>query len=141
MVKLEAIPDEHFTEPQVGQDDDDYYTDTDSSISDTSSTADDQLNETLLERLSALQDIVPPASRRRVATVTSTGWGWLKSGLKFGGNAAWYLSASALFIVVPTALSMVEEAQMMEFEREQKIQQGFGEISAPEPGADVEAAV
>jgi import receptor subunit TOM22 len=102
----------------------------DSDVSDTSSIASDDLaHESLYERLTALQDILPPAQRKFITRTIDTTSSWVKTGLTFSGKALWVVSTSALLLGVPWALAYAEEQQMVEMEREMKMQQSANEVS------------
>jgi len=131
MVKLEEVIDEEFTRSQEGplEGEDDWDTDTNSDAeSDISSVAPD---ETLYERLTALQDIVPASYRRSISNGVASATSWVKSGLMMGGKTLWVVSTSALLLGVPWALAYAEEQQMAEMEREMKMQQSANELLAP----------
>jgi import receptor subunit TOM22 len=85
-------------------------------------------DESLYERLAALQDIVPASARRKVTSTVSTTTSWVKSGLLFGGKTLWVVSTSALLLGVPWALAYSEEQNMVEMEREMKMQQSASEV-------------
>src|SRR5437764_4755786 len=126
MVQLVEVPDEHFDQKQAGDDDDAYYTDTDSSITD--SDADsilDAMDESFVERITALKDIIPPRQRAAISSTFKSTYGWLSSGLLLGGKTLWVLSTSALLLGVPYALAFTEEQQVMEMEKEMKMQQNL----------------
>jgi len=46
-----------------------------------------------------------------------------------GGKTLWVVSTSALLLGVPWALAYAEEQQMVEMEREMKMQQSANEVS------------
>jgi import receptor subunit TOM22 len=85
-------------------------------------------DESLYERLAALQDIIPASARRKVTSTVSTTTSWVKSGLLFGGKTLWVVSTSALLLGVPWALAYSEEQNMVEMEREMKMQQSASEV-------------
>ncbi|KAI9879058.1 MAG: mitochondrial import receptor protein [Pleopsidium flavum] len=131
MVKLEEVEDDHFTQEQPGpkpENDDDFYTDTDSEIS-----SDDDLppasDETLTDRLLALRDILPPAQRRYLTSTLSTASSWAKSGLMFSGKGLWAVSTSVVFLGVPWVLAWMEEQGIVEMEKEAKMAQSANEVS------------
>lgn len=139
-------------------DDDDFYTDTGTSPSlilsplrpfpfspllptnppatDSSISSDDEnspspaLDETLADRLLALRDMVPPAQRRYLSATVATATAWARRGLLLGGKTLWVVSTSALLVGVPWALAWSEEQQMMEMEREMRMQQSASEVSS-----------
>ncbi|KAF3903488.1 hypothetical protein ABW20_dc0108520 [Dactylellina cionopaga] len=140
MVQLVEVPDEHYDEKQAGADEDDaYYTDTDSSItdgeggddaSDTSSIADLD-SETFYDRIVALKDIIPPSRRAQLSRSFDSTYGLFSSGLTFGGKSLWVLSTSALLLGVPYVLAWTEEQQMIEMEKEMQMQQNLNELITP----------
>jgi len=129
MVELVEVEDESFETKQAGpeENEDDYYTDTDSEIS---SDDDDTppVDETLAERLLALRDIIPPTTRSYISSTVSTTVGYFKGGLSFSGKALYVLSTSALLLGVPWALAFAEEQQMVEMEKEMRMREMGGEI-------------
>ncbi|KAF2475099.1 mitochondrial import translocase, subunit Tom22 [Lindgomyces ingoldianus] len=141
MVKLEEVIDEEFLRTQEGPiDDDDWDTDTDS---ETSSIASITPDETLYERILALQDIIPAPYRRSINSKFSTASSWVKSGIVMGGKTLWVVSTSALLLGVPWALAYSEEQQMAEMDREMQMQQRTNEFLTPgaQPGAQVNPAL
>ncbi|TGZ83019.1 mitochondrial import translocase, subunit Tom22 [Ascodesmis nigricans] len=132
MVKLTEVEDEHFAEEQAGPLDDDDFVDTDSSVSsedELSEDEDEDLSETLYDRLVALKDIIPLKYRVRVSNAVWTVYSMVSGTLRFGGNAVWILSTSAIMLGVPYALAVGEEQQMVEMEKEMKAQQLAGSLS------------
>ncbi|EPS39220.1 hypothetical protein H072_6997 [Dactylellina haptotyla CBS 200.50] len=139
MVQLTEVPDEHYDEKQQGpQEDDAYYTDTDSSITDddaseaseTSSVADLE-SESLYNRIVALKDIIPPGRRAQLSRSFNSTYGLVSSGLSFGGKTMWVLSTSALLLGVPYVLAWQEEQQVIEMEKEMQMQQNLNELITP----------
>jgi import receptor subunit TOM22 len=90
---------------------------------------DDTIDETILDRLSALVDIVPPTTRKNISNAASTGYSWASMGLRLSGKTLWVLSTSALLLGVPWALAFSEEQQVQEMEREMRMQQSANEVS------------
>jgi len=127
MVELVEVEDESFETKQPGPDDDDeYYTDTDSEIS--SDDEDAPLDETLSERLLALKDIIPASTRSYINSACSTTYSYVAGGLSFSGKALFVLSTSALLLGVPWALAFAEEQQMVEMEKEMRMREMGGEL-------------
>ena len=91
--------------------------------SDTSSIASLEPDESLYERISALQDIIPASTRRSIASKYSTASSWVKSGLLMGGKTLWVVSTSALLLGVPWALAYSEEQMIVEQERAEMMNQ------------------
>jgi len=136
MVKLEEVMDEEFVREQEGPHDDDEW-DTDSE-SDTSSIHSVTPDETLSDRIIALQDMIPASTRRSVSSKANTITSWFKSGLNMGGKTLWVVSTSALLLGVPWALAYSEEQMIVEQERAelqaQRAQNEFMAPGAPVPG-------
>lgn len=138
MVKLTEVEDEHFQQKPsatkddallVSDDEDDDYTDTESEIStDSYATLEE---ESFFERLSALKDMIPPQSRRRVTSTVSAITSFAKSTVSFGGKSLWVLSTSAFLLGVPWALAYAEEQQYVQMEREQGMIKGANEMLTP----------
>ncbi|KAF1967201.1 mitochondrial import translocase, subunit Tom22 [Bimuria novae-zelandiae CBS 107.79] len=133
MVKLEEVVDEEFMREQEGpHDEDDWDTD---SESDTSSVFSHPPDETLYERLAALQDIIPAPARRSLSAKYATASSWVKSGLALGGKTLWVVSTSALLVAVPWALAYSEEQMIVEQEKmEAANQRAANEFMAPGAG-------
>lgn len=98
---------------------------------------DDTFDESLLDRLAALQDMVPPSYRKTVANITSTGYSWASSAVSLSGKTLWVVSTSALLLGVPWALAFSEEQQVQEMEREMRMQQSANEVSDLRSGETV----
>lgn len=86
-------------------------------------------DETLWERVAALQDMIPASQRRLASKSYGTVQSWLGTGLSVGAKCLWVVSSSALLLAVPWALAFAEEQQMIEMEREMKMQQSANEVS------------
>lgn len=130
MVKLEEVIDEEFLRAQEGpHDDDDWDTD---SESDASSVASIEADETLYERIAALQDMIPASTRRSISSKYNTAASWVKSGLLMGGKTLWVVSTSALLLGVPWALAYSEEQMILEQEKAEMMnQRAQNEFLAP----------
>jgi mitochondrial import receptor subunit TOM22 len=103
---------------------------TESDASETSSIAsdDDLASETIYDRIVALQDILPPSQRRFVASTVSNTTAWVKTGFSLAGKGLWIFSTSALLIGIPWAMAYQEEVQMIEMEKEMRMQQAASEV-------------
>ncbi|KAL8718695.1 MAG: hypothetical protein Q9225_004196 [Loekoesia sp. 1 TL-2023] len=138
MVHLEEVEDRDLVREQPGpfeEDDDEAdYTDTDSSLSsadDFPSSSSLAPSETALDRIYALKDMIPPSTRRRIATTSSNIYSALKSTALFSGKGLYILSTGGLMVLVPYMMAMVEEQQYVEMEREQKAREMGSEIMSP----------
>lgn len=131
MVQLEEVRDEEY-EKRPLNDDEDWDTDSSSAASADDEDLDDEdvssLDETLLDRIAALKDIVPPTYRKSLASASETGYAWASRALSLSGKTLWVVSTSALLLGVPWALAFSEEQQVMEMEREMKMQQSANEV-------------
>ncbi|KAJ2515277.1 mitochondrial import receptor subunit Tom22 [Coemansia sp. RSA 1939] len=74
----------------------------------------DVFDESLLERLAALKDIVPASQRNAVASAVGTVAKWSGIGASIAGKLAWVFTTSALLVVFPLALESDREKMMME---------------------------
>lgn len=145
MVKVTPIQEEEaaafFEEEKVESQEsaipnnDDEFTDTDSSESDSDNEEyDDQediLNETIADRIIALKQIVPPSYRGQIENVSNSITALAKRSGSFVGNSLWILTTSSLLLGVPLALSIISEQQLIEMEREMKLSQSTNEVLAP----------
>ncbi|KAI0042473.1 mitochondrial import translocase subunit Tom22 [Auriscalpium vulgare] len=110
-----------------------------SSVSLSSVDSDAPVDESLLDRLAALKDIVPPTTRHSISTKISSTASFLKKGSKIAGNLIWVVTTSALLIGLPLALSLEDEAKVVAQEKELLAQQqGAQQVSlypsSPQPG-------
>ncbi|EXJ56017.1 hypothetical protein A1O7_08948 [Cladophialophora yegresii CBS 114405] len=141
MVRLEELEDEHFVNKPEGTvdgallaDDDEDYTDTDSEISDDDAES-PQLDESLLDRLSALRDIIPPKARARISSASSSLYSATSTTVNYGGKSLWVLATSILLLGIPYALALGEEQQYMEEERQRgMMEQGAQGMMQPGQG-------
>ena len=86
-------------------------------------------SESLSDRIFALRDIVPPATRRQISSTSSTAISYAKTLLTWGGKTLFVVSTSVLMVGVPWALAFSEEQQFIEMEKEQKAREAAGEVS------------
>ena len=105
--------------------------DSSSIASETSSLPD---TETLSDRLYALKDMVPPTYRKHISTISTQTYNAVSTTLKYGGKTLWVVSTSALLLGVPWALAFGEEQQVMEMEREMRMQQSANEVLVQQQG-------
>lgn len=87
-------------------------------------------DETIYERVVALRDIVPPKQRDFISSVVSGAYSTVHTAIAKTGNITWILTTSALLLGVPLSLSILAEQQLMEMEKEFKLQQGANDILA-----------
>lgn len=98
--------------------------------SDSDSDDDFDEDETVYDRIVALKDIIPPKQRTLVSNFVSSTYSTVYSGVSKAGNLTWILTTSALLLGVPLSLSILAEQQLMELEKEFKLQQGANDILA-----------
>ncbi|KAH9985532.1 mitochondrial import receptor subunit Tom22-domain-containing protein [Russula vinacea] len=77
----------------------------------------------LLDRIAALKDIVPPTTRHSLASKVSKTASFFKRTTKFAGNVIWVVTTSALLIGLPLALILEDEAKVVAQENEMLAQQ------------------
>ncbi|PFH53940.1 hypothetical protein AMATHDRAFT_44979 [Amanita thiersii Skay4041] len=89
-------------------------------------------DESLLDRIAALKDIIPPTTRHNITSRISKTATWIKRGGKFAGNIVWVVTTSALLVALPLALSLEDEAKIVAQEKEMmEQQQGAQQMLAP----------
>ncbi|KAJ3517440.1 hypothetical protein NLJ89_g493 [Agrocybe chaxingu] len=105
---------------------------TSSSVSLSSVESDTSVDESFLDRLAALKDIVPPTTRHSIFTRVSKTASFLKRSSKFIGNIVWVVTTSALLVGLPLALTLEDEAKIVAQEKEMlEQQQGAQQMMAP----------
>lgn len=104
---------------------------TSSSVS-LSSVASEELNgeESFYERIVALADIIPPATRQSISNQFSKTTSFVKTSSKVVGSIVWIVTTSALLIGLPLALSLEDEAKVVQQEKELLAQQQGQNVSA-----------
>ncbi|KAJ9495592.1 mitochondrial import receptor subunit Tom22 [Exophiala xenobiotica] len=91
----------------------------DSEISDDGS--EPELDESLLDRLSALRDIVPPKARAKISSVTSSLYSATSTTVNYSGKGLWVLATSILLLGIPYALALGDEQQFIEEEKQRQM--------------------
>lgn len=125
MVKLEEVTAEQFEDKQILSDDGD------EDYSDFSDDDDyDDEDESLLERIAALKDIIPLKHRNRLSATASSLFSWGKTGATFIGKSAWVITTSMLLLVLPLALEIEKEQALVAYEKEAMQQQGAQQVHA-----------
>lgn len=85
-------------------------------------------NETIVDRLVALRDIIPPKQRQNLSSVFNTASSFVKSLFTKSGNAAWIVTTSALLLGVPLSLSILGEQQLIEMEKSFDLQKDANDL-------------
>lgn len=90
----------------------------------------DDYDESFLDRLAALKDIVPPTTRHSIVSTVAKTASWLRRGGKLVGSVVWVVTTSALLVALPLALSLEDEAKIVAQEKEViEQQQGAEQVS------------
>lgn len=95
-------------------------------------------DETLLDRLSALRDIIPPKARARISGATSSLVSATSTTVTYGGKSLWVLATSILLLGIPYALALGEEQQYIEEERQRGLM-AEGAQGMMQPGQEGQA--
>ncbi|KAK7469119.1 mitochondrial import receptor subunit Tom22 [Stygiomarasmius scandens] len=128
MVKVEIVDEKEANSPYASPS----PSRTNSSESLSSVESDLSAEESLFDRLSALVDIVPPTTRHSIVSKFSSTASFLKSSGKLVGNIVWVVTTSALLVGLPLAVSLEDEAKMVQQEKEMQEQQaGAQQMMAP----------
>ncbi|KAG9315916.1 mitochondrial import translocase subunit Tom22 [Chiua virens] len=80
-------------------------------------------DESLYDRLSALVDIVSPTTRQSISASVSKTSSFIKKTGRVVGNIVWIVTTSALLVGLPLALSLEDEAKVVQQEQEMLAQQ------------------
>ncbi|KIM28925.1 hypothetical protein M408DRAFT_328988 [Serendipita vermifera MAFF 305830] len=83
----------------------------------------DVQNESIVDRLVALVDIVPPQTRNNISTSVSTVATHVQKTGKRVGNVLWVVITSVLLVGLPLALVLEDEAKLAQQEKEYNAQQ------------------
>jgi mitochondrial import receptor subunit TOM22 len=132
MVEFEEIKDEHYAEGDDGFVDEE---DSEDEYSDASSEGDDEddsniENESFLERITALKDIIPANRRDAIAYAFNKAYSFGSMAAFVGGKAAYIIITSVLLLGIPYAISGDEDRMIAEQERQMQLQQGMSEVTA-----------
>lgn len=85
--------------------------------------------ETFLQRLYALRDVVPPSTRQSISNAIDTASNYAFAGGSLVGKIAWVVTTSALLVGLPFALAVEDEARYAQQEREFQAQQSGASVS------------
>ncbi|KAL0960645.1 hypothetical protein HGRIS_005673 [Hohenbuehelia grisea] len=129
MVKVEIVDekDAQGTSPYASHD----SSRTSSSVSLDSVDSNVDKDESVLDRIAALVDIVPPTTRHAISTKISRTASLLKRASKVAGNVVWIVTTSALLVALPLALALEDEAKIVAQEKELLEQQQGQQMLAP----------
>lgn len=85
-------------------------------------------NETLLERIIALKEIIPPRQRQCIVDSYHSTFSFIETVFAKGGSLTWALTTSALLLGVPLSLSILSEQQLIEMEKTFDLQKGANDL-------------
>ncbi|KAG8931895.1 mitochondrial import receptor protein [Tulasnella sp. 419] len=122
MVKVSEVLDEDIHKSPYASSESSRTASTDS-LASVSSTGSSPESESIIERISALVDIIPPKTRSNISEKVSKTFGFLKTSSKVVGNVVWVVTTSALLVGLPLALSLEDEAKIVAQEKELQAQQ------------------
>jgi import receptor subunit TOM22 len=120
MVKVEIVEEKDVHSSPYASDDDDR---TSSSASLSSVSSEISADESFLDRITALVDIVPPTTRHSISSRISKTASFVKRSSRLVGNVVWVVTTSALLVALPLALSLEDEAKIVAQEKEMMEQQ------------------
>src|SRR5277367_1123328 len=130
MVEFEEIKDEHYEE------NDGFETEEDGSDGDYSDADDDDQDldegvqdETIIDRILALKDIIPAHQRDAISHSVSKAYSFGSMATFIGGKAVYILITSILMLGIPYALILEEDIMISEQERQMQLQQGMSEVA------------
>jgi len=93
-------------------------------------------DESFYDRLSALVDIVPPTTRHAISSSLARTTSFAKKTGRVVGNIVWIVTTSALLVGLPLALSLEDEAKIVQQEQEMLAQQqGAQQMLSPGAGS------
>ena len=84
--------------------------------------SDDEFDESIIERVAALVDIVPPLARQQISSTVSTGFSYTLSLAKSIGSGLWVLATAALLVGLPAGLELERDA--MAIQQEYQVKEG-----------------
>src|SRR5258708_26981116 len=123
MVKIEEVTDADHEKSNYPYSSSSKNNSSESISSVASSEVDDVQSESLVDRIAALVEIIPPTACDAVSQSVFKTAHFLKRGTKFAGNVVWIVTTSALLVGLPLALVLEDEAKVVQQERELLAQQ------------------
>ncbi|QLL32777.1 hypothetical protein HG536_0D02990 [Torulaspora globosa] len=98
-------------------------------------------NETFVERLVALKDIIPPKNRQSIAKLFNATTVFMRKAFSRTGSLTWAITTSALLLGVPLSLSILGEQQLIEMEKNFDLQKDANDLLSQGDSAAVPASV
>ena len=130
MVEFEEIKDEHYEENDGFEDEEEGSAGDYSDVSSEDEGQDDSVqDETILDRIVALKDIIPAHQRDTLSRSISKAYSFGSMATFIGGKAIYILITSILMLGIPYALSLEEDKMISEQERQMQLQQGMSEVT------------
>lgn len=131
MVKLTVVDDDTAADfvknTSSSQNFDDSSSESDSEFEDDY----DSESETILNRIAALKDIIPPSKRIQIINTFEAAQSLTSMALSKCGSLLWGITASSLLLGVPLSLAILSETQLQEMEKEMALQKSAKEVLAP----------
>ena len=84
--------------------------------------SDDEFDESILERIAALKDVVPPMVRQQITSTINTSCSYTFSFVKSIGSGLWVLATAALLVGLPAGLELERDA--MAIQQEFQVKEG-----------------
>ncbi|ODV62033.1 Tom22p [Ascoidea rubescens DSM 1968] len=135
MVKLTQLDENNQPVEDSVLNDNDFETTSESDSENSEADSDDDdfdiENETILDRIVALKDIIPIEQRSIISDTTTGLYSFLSNGISKTGNLLWIITSSCLLLGVPLSLSILSEQQLLEMEKEFNLQQQTNDVLAP----------
>jgi mitochondrial import receptor subunit TOM22 len=89
---------------------------------------DDLVNETLVDRLYALRDMVPPNTRNWLYHSSTTTVSTVRKGVWWAGRAFWATTATVLLVTVPFMILQMDDMQQTAMEQEMRMREMGAEV-------------
>lgn len=98
-------------------------------------------NETFVDRLVALKDIIPPKQRQSISKFFNSSSYFLRNAFSKTGTITWAVTTSALLLGVPLSLSILAEQQLIEMEKSFDLQKDANDLLSQGDNGAVAAPV
>jgi import receptor subunit TOM22 len=79
--------------------------------------------QTLMERILALADVVPPETRVKLSNAASQAWDLSTSAASYLGKGAWILATASFMLLLPVAFESEKEQAALMQEAAMRMQQ------------------
>ena len=83
----------------------------------------DEFDETVLQRIAALIDMVPPVARAKIYKSLATTWEYSWALTRAAGSVAWVVTTASLLVFLPIGLEIEREQFVIAQENQQRMQQ------------------